>query len=66
MKREVAVLPYHKGASHIDIAYEKRHMDVLLETPYPPPPLKRHALFFSIFILQALRLSVVYKSTKVH
>ena len=42
-----------REASHIDIVHEKRHMDV------------RHALF-SILISQALRLSAVYKSTKVH
>ena len=39
-------------------------MDVLLETPHPP--LRNVTHFFSIFILQVLRLSVVYKSIKVH
>ena len=42
-------------------------MDVLLETPHlNPPPLRNVTHFFSIFILQVLRLSVVYKSMKVH
>ena len=46
-------------------------MDVLLETP--PPPLETSRTFFdfaetpvALFILQALRLSVVYESIKVH
>ena len=39
-------------------------MDVLLETLHPP--YKRHALF-RLFIVQSLRLSIVYKSiNKVH
>ena len=39
-------------------------MDVLLETP-PPPPLETSRTL-SMFILQVLRLSVLYKSIKVH
>ena len=31
-----------REASHIDFVHEKRHMDVLLETPSPPQ--KRHSL----------------------
>ena len=39
-------------------------MDVLLET-HPPPPLETSRTL-SMFILQVLRLSVLYKSIKVH
>ena len=52
-------------ASQIDFVHEKRHMDVLLETPHPPP-LETSRIFFdfaeapgALFILQPLRLSVV-------
>ena len=50
-------------------------MDVFLGTPYqpPPPPFEMSRTFFcsaevpeALFILQALRLSVVYKSINVH
>ena len=57
----IPVLLDIREALHIDIVHEKRHMDVLLETLLPPPLLKNVTLF-SIFILQALRLSVGYKS----
>ena len=47
-------------------------MDAFLETP-PPPPLQTSCTFFdyveapeALLILQALGLSVVYKSIKVH
>ena len=50
-----------REGSHIDFVHEKRHMDVLLETPNPPSETSRTWLF----ILQAW-LSVVYKSIKVH
>ena len=39
-------------------------MDVLLETP--PPALETSHIFFRLFILQALRLSVMDKSIKVN
>ena len=50
-------------------------MDVVLETPSPPPPpppRTSRTFFYSaeaseaLPIAQALRLSAVYKSTKVH
>ena len=54
-----------REASQIDFVHEKRHMDVLLEIP-PPPPLETSRTFFdfarvsgALFILQSLRLSVV-------
>ena len=48
--------------SQIDFVVEKRHMDVLLETPTLPPPLETSRTFFdfaeapgALFILQPLR-----------
>ena len=49
-----------REASHIDFVHKKCHMDVLLENLHPP--LRNVTHFFRLFILQALRLSVVYKS----
>ena len=61
-----------REASHIDFVHEKRHMDVFLGTPFTPP-LETLRTFFNsaeapeaLFILQALGLSVVYKSTNIH
>ena len=61
-----------REASHIDFVHEKRHMDVLLESP--PPPLETSRTFFdsaeaseALFIVQAsLRLRAMNKSIKVH
>ena len=58
-----------REASHIDFVHEKRHMDVFFSGS-PPPPLETSRTFFdsaeatiakALFILQALRLSVVYR-----
>ena len=38
--------PSPREASHIDFVHEKRHMDVLLETPPPPPPFETSRTFF--------------------
>ena len=61
-----------REASQIDFVHEQRHMDVLLETP-PPPLLETSRTFFdfpearvALFILQPLRLSVVYEGVKEH
>ena len=57
-----------REASHIDFVHklEKRHMDVLLET-LPHPLLETSRTFFRpTRLLAGLRLSVVYKSIKVH
>ena len=54
-----------REASQIDFVHEKRHMDIVLETPIPPP-LETSRTFFdfaeapgALFNLQPLRLSVV-------
>ena len=53
------ILTTFREASHIDFVHEKRHMDVLLETPTPPPLEASHTFFDSVeapgelFILQA-------------
>ena len=61
-----------RKASHIDFVHEKRHMDAFLVTPHTLP-LEMSRTFFdsveapeALLILQALRLSVVYKSIRVH
>ena len=55
-----------REASQIDFVHKKRHMDILLETPTPHPPLETSHTFSdfaeapgTLFILQPLRLSVV-------
>ena len=55
-----------RQTSHIDFVHEKRHMDVFLGTlpPHPTPPTTPSLR--TLFILQALRLTLVYKSIKVH
>ena len=52
-----------REASHIDFVQEKRHLVFF----WRPPLLGENVThFFRLFILQALRLSVVYKGIKVH
>ena len=61
-----------REASHIDFVHEKRHVDVFF---WESPPLETSRTFFdsaeatiakALFILQALRLSVVYISINVN
>ena len=49
-------------ASQIDFVHEKRHMDVLLETPHPPPfEMSRTLLskFSTIYVIATLSVSRV-------
>ena len=67
------VICYVREVSHIDFVHKKCHMYVFLET-HPPPLLGDVTHFFfnsvkaseALLILQALKLSVVYKSINVH
>ena len=49
-------------ASQIDFVHEKRHMDVLLETPHPPPFEMSCTLlskYFTIYVIATLSVSRV-------
>ena len=65
-----------REASYVDFVHEKRHMDVLLETPTappPPPPVRnvKHVFRFSrgscgIVYLAGFKIECCYESIKVH
>ena len=68
MVLKVSTYQLLREASHIDFVHKKCHMDVLLETPPPPP----HALFLTLsrllryYYRAGFKIECCYKSIKVH